>query len=149
MTTYKGFSPKTSELAPANNSVIAVQAEDITPLALTADAQGAIATFTACPGIAATGNAFSKAKDGIVLMWEREQKSSTVKNFFIFLWDAGKAIVWPLILLLWSAMNAVHVWRQKPDTKKAAAEKWQAVKGWFEPKFAYETEADRNSELEL
>lgn len=147
MTTAKGFGPKTSELATADNSAITVQATSPAPIAADASAKWEI--FTARPGVAATGSAFKKAGSGAKWLWGQEKEYGYVRKFLIFLKDAFNLIALPILSLLWLALNHLYQAARKPETKVAAAAKWQAVKVWAAPKFDYEREADRQVELTL
>ena len=94
-----------SEIAPAKESAIEVQSTNVVPLAITADTQSAIAAFTARPSVAAIGSALSAVRDGFTFAYEHEKEFSTGQNFFGFLWNAGKAILGPLLYLLWFGLN--------------------------------------------
>ena len=147
MTKTTKAAPKTSELATANNAAITVQATELAPI--TADASAKWESFTARPGVAATGNALSTLKASAIEVWEYEKEHHTVKRFALFSWDAVQRIALPVLSLLWLALNHLYQAARKPETKAAAIAKWQTLKAWLAPKFAYETEADRNSELKL
>jgi len=136
-----------STLTTAKDSAIEVQVTSLAPI--NQDTQNAISAFTARPAVAAGLSALNAVGDGVKLIWEYEQDSRTVRNFLIFLWDAGKAIFAPLFAVLWLAINKGYVWSRKPETRTMVAAKWQTLKGWAAPKFAYEREADRNAALKL
>lgn len=143
MTKTANAASKPSELATAKETAITVQVTYPAPIA--ADASAKWEAFTARPGVAATGNALSKVKDGFILVYAHEKEFTTGQNLFRFLFDASKAILGPLLVLLWLAINTAYVWIRKPETKAAAAAKWKSAKAWAAPKFDYE----RDVELEL
>lgn len=145
MTTGNGFGPKTSELASANNVAITVKAEPVAPIA--ADASAKWETFTARPAIAATGNALSTIGDSLKVAWKEEQEDHHAQRFFVRAFEFARVIALPIISLLWLALNYIYQWSRKPETKAAAAAKWQVIKDWAAPKFGYEREADRQVEL--
>ena len=147
MTNSKGFTPKASELATAKDSAIEVQAISLSPI--NQDAQNALAAFTARPVVAASLSALVATGEGVKLVWAHEMEYHTVRNFLGFTFDALKAIFAPLFAVLWTAINKGYVWTRKPETRAAAAAKWQSVKVWAAPKFAYEQEADRDASLKL
>ena len=129
------------------DTAIAVQATQPAPIA--ADASARWEAFTARPGVAATGNALSTLKASAIEVWKYEKEHHTVKSFALFSWDVVQRIALPVLSLLWLALNHLYQAARKPETKAAAIAKWQTLKAWLAPKFAYETEADRNSELKL
>ena len=140
---------KNSALATAKESALEVQSTEIVTLPIAADAQSALATFTARPSIAATGSALATVKQSLIEIWEYEQETQTGKRFAEFAFDASKRIALPILNLGWLAANKGYQHARKPETKAAAIAKWKTLKAWLAPKFAYETEADRNSELKL
>ena len=119
------------------------------PAPIAADASAKWEAFTARPPIAATGNALSTLKASAIEVWKYEKEHHTVKSFALFSWDVVQRIALPVLSLLWLALNHLYQAARKPETKAAAIAKWQTLKAWLAPKFAYETEADRNSELKL
>lgn len=126
----------TSAIATASDSAIEVTATALAPI--NQDAQNAVANFTARPAVAAGISALTATGDGVKLMWEYEQESHTVRNFFGFLFDAGKAIFGPLFAVLWLAINRGYVWVRKPETRALADKKWKALCTWLAPKYDYE-----------
>lgn len=134
----KTSAKNSAALSTAAESAIEVQAENVTPLAITADAQTALSKFAARPAVSATGKAFTSVKDGFELLWAHEDAYATGQNFFRFLWDASKTILSPLLALLWLALNQAYVWIRKPSTRVLVASKWQSVRNWAAPKFGYE-----------
>ena len=138
---------KTSAIATAKDSAITVQATQPAPIA--ADASAKWEAFTARPGVAATGNALSTLKASAIEVWKYEKEHHTVKSFAEFAFDASKRIALPILNLGWLAANKGYQHARKPETKAAAIAKWQTLKAWLAPKFDYENEADRNSELKL
>jgi len=145
MTTAKGFAPKTVELAPSNDSLIAIQPTQSAPIASDFSAQWE--TFTARPGIAATGSALKSTAAGFKWVWRYEKENGTMQTFAAFLWDAFKAIALPLLSLLWLALNHGYEWIRKPETKTAIVARYQSAKSWLAPKFNYEREIDAQTEL--
>ena len=124
-------------------------ATEVTVLPINADIQSKFAEFKARPSVAATIGALAKAKDGFLDIWFEEKAHEYGRSFIEWLWSIFTAIALPLLSLLWLAINKGYVWSRKPETRAKAAAKWQSVKNWAAPKFDYETEADRNSELKL
>lgn len=147
MTKANKTAPTTSKLATADNSAITVQATELAPIA--ADASAKWESFTARPGVAATGSAFKKAGSGAKWLWAQEKEYGNVRKFLIFLKDAFNAVVLPLLSLVWLALNHVYQWSRKPETKASVIACYQLAKTWAAPKYDYETEADRNSAIEL
>ena len=138
---------KTSELATAKDSAIEVTATSLSPI--NQDTQNALAAFTARPVVAASLSALNATGEGVKLVWAHEQEYHTARLFLWFVFDALKAIFAPLFAVLWSLVNRAYVWSRKPETRAAVSAKWQALKDWAAPKFAYESEADRQVELKL
>ncbi|PZO11256.1 MAG: hypothetical protein DCF25_19740 [Leptolyngbya foveolarum] len=139
--------PKSSELATADHSAITVKSEPVAPIAN--DVSSAWDAFSSRPGVAATLSAFRVAASGFKWLWAQEQEFGNVRKFLIFLKDAFNAVALPLLSLVWLALNHLYQWSRKPETKTAVVSRWQSVKGWASPKFAYEREADRQVELTL
>ena len=131
MTKSTKTAPKTAE-----ESAIVVQAANPTPI--TADVSSQWESFTARPAVAATANAIKGAADGIALVWSHEKEHGTGRQFLEFCWDASKAIAFPILSLVWLALNSLYVWLRKPETRAAVSAKWQALKDWSAPKFGYE-----------
>ena len=119
----------TSELATANNVAITVQSTSPAPIAV--DVSSAWDSFSVRPGVAASLSALSKTKDGFMYIWEAEQEEQFGQSVVVFLWQIFKAVVLPLLSLVWLALNKGYVWALQPQTRAAASEKWQEVKGWF------------------
>ena len=134
--TAKNSAAKSSELATADNAAITVQATEIAPIA--ADASAKWEAFTARPAIAATGNALSTLKASAIEVWEYEKENQRVKNFALFCWDVVQRIALPILSLLWLALNHLYQAARKPETRAKAAAKWQSLKVWAAPKFAYQ-----------
>ena len=134
-TSAKGIAA-TSELATANNAVITVQATS--PAPIVADVSSAWDAFKDRPGVAASLSALSKAKDGFIYIWEAEKEEQFGQSVVAFFWQIFKAVALPLLSLVWLALNKGYVWALQPQTRAAASEKWQEVKGWF----GAETEVD-------
>ena len=131
----------------SDSAAITVQATQ--PAPINQDAQNALAAFTARPAVAAGLSALNATGEGVKLVWEHEQEYHTFRLFLCFVFDGLKAIFAPLFAVLWLAVNKGYLWTRKSETRAAVAAKWQSVKAWAAPKFDYETEADRNSELKL
>ena len=141
MTTYKGFAPKTSELATADNAAITVKA--VSPAPIAADLSSQWEAFTARPVVAAGIAAMTKTKDGFLTIAAEEKEFEYGRSFIKWLWNVFTTLTVPVLALLWLAINKGYVWSRKPETRAAAAAKWQSLKTWAAPKFDYETEADR------
>ena len=139
--------PKTSELATAKDTAITVQA--ISPAPVAADASNQWKTFTAHPGVAATGNALIATGKGFKAVWDEEKENEYGKSFVLWGFGVVKAIALPILSLLWLALNSLYVWIHKPETRAAISAKWQAVKAWVAPKSDYKGESDRQAELNL
>lgn len=141
MTTAKGFGSKTSELVTAPDNAITAQAISLAPIA--ADASAKWEAFIARPGVAATGNALSTIGNSLKAAWKEEQEDRHAQRFFVRAFEFTKAIALPILSLIWLAANHSYQIARKPETKAAAAAKWQRLKTWAAPKFDYEREADR------
>lgn len=122
----------TSELATASNAVITVQATQPAPIAVAASAKWD--SFTIRPGVAASLSALSKTKDGFVYIWEAEQEEQFGQSVVVFLWQIFKAVVLPLLSLLWLALNKGYAWAKEDETRAVAAKKWQEIKKWVSQK---------------
>ena len=134
-------------LSTASDSAIEVTATPLAPI--NQDTQNAIASFASRPVVAASLSALNATGEGVRLVWAHEMEYHTVRHFFGFLLDAAKAIFAPLFAVLWLAINRAYVWVRKPETRAAVSAKWQSLKTWAAPKFAYETEADRDASLKF
>ncbi len=147
MTKTTKAAAKTSELATADHSAITVQSTSLAPI--TADASAKWESFTARPAVAAAGDTLSTLKGSLVEIWAYEKEKQTVKHFALFCWDVAQRISLPILSLLWLALNHLYQFIRKPETRAQVAAKWQSLKAWAAPKYDYETEADRNSAIEL
>ena len=146
--TAKTQKPATTTQETAITTIEAT-ATEIAVLPINTDVQTAFTEFKARQGIAATIDALTKVKDGFVSVWKEEKEHEYGRSFFEWLWSIFTVIALPLFSLGWLAINKGYVWMRKPETRAKASAKWQSVKNWAAPKFDYETEADRNSELTL
>ena len=150
--TAKNSAPKTADtsaLATAKESAIETTASEIIVLPINSDVQTAFSSFTARPLIAAGINAAVKTKDGFLAIAAEEKEYEYGRSFIKWLWNVFTALTVPVLALLWLAINKGYVWTRNPETRAEAATKWQSLKDWAAPKFAYETEADRQVELKL
>ena len=128
-------------------NAIVVQAANLTPI--TADVSSQWQAFTTRPGVAATGNALKGAADGIALVWSHEKEHGTGRQFLEFCFDAAKAIAFPILSLVWLALNSLYVWLRKPETKATVKAKWHSLKDWAAPKFNYERKQADESAINL
>ena len=147
MTKSTKAATSTSDLATTKDTAITVQA--VSPAPITADVSSQWESFTARPGVAATGNALKGAADGLGLVWAHEKEHGTGRQFLEFCLDASKAIALPILSLVWLALNSAYIWIRKPETKAAVSAKWQALKDWAAPKFNYEREQADESAINL
>ena len=127
----------TSELATTNNAAITVQATS--PAPIFADVSSAWDAFRARSGVAASLSALSKTKDGFTYIWEAEQEEQFGQSVVAFFWQIFKAVVLPLLSLIWLALNKAYVWLIAPKTRATASEKWAELKEWAAPKFDCES----------
>ena len=147
MTKAKGFGTNTSELATAEDTAIAVQA--ISPAPIAADTSAQWEQFTARPAVAATGKAFKATATGFKTVWDEELTHEYGKSFVLWGFGVLKAIALPLLSLIWLALNTFYVWVRKPETRRAAAARWQSFRAWLEQKFNYERKVDGQTEPKL
>lgn len=108
----------------------------------------ALAAFTAHPAVSLTGNSIKATVAGVKLMIEYERESHAVQNFFEFCIDGFKAVVLPILSLLWVAIVTGFEFARNPETKDYIVARYEALKVWFSPKFGDEYAAD-SDQLEI
>ena len=83
------------------------------------------------PAIAATISAFSTARDGCNVIWAHEMEHQTGRAFVVFCFEVFKAIVLPLLALLWLAMTTAYRWARSAETRRWIKNRVESVRSRF------------------
>jgi hypothetical protein len=130
MTTKTGKDKALEQMQAAYEQAAIESTETPTPSALT--------TFKARPAVVLTLQSFNTSFNGLQAVWQFESENKFGQSVALWLIDIFKAVVLPLLSLLWLALTTAYQIARKPETRAAFIARYESLKGWLAPKFGYE-----------
>jgi len=101
----------------------------------TVPAQSPVARFTAHLATVAAKDAIVSSYNGFQSVWQFEQENKFGQSVALWLMDIFKAVLLPLLALLWLGLSNAYRICRNPETKAAIVARYESVKGSITAKF--------------